>query len=313
MAIHRGLLDWAQDYPVLTKSRNGQAILWTSLLTAYTFDGVVDQTAHEFAAQSLALFMYDEVVDDPSGNGAMAAIDVMAAIRDACVGRPSSSVNDEFEIERQVVTAFADAMSNPVRRSQSARWTKDFHGIVEMTVKGHLLSEEWRKRENFTPSLAEHLENGSYTAGAPIVAFSAAMSTAPDGLSDAHHDDYLAACLDLGWCVRAANDIAGLADDIRSGQTNAVSLGVKESRSSEVWVARSMLRDVHARLDSMLAIADDMSHPLALQYRWLANCTEFHVDWYVTKSGYSFSVEDWLAFEKSGPFSEAMLQVLVNT
>jgi hypothetical protein len=311
-AVRNDLLDWCGAHPALAMARNGSAILWTALLTAYTFDGHIDTTARDFAAQSLALFMYDEVIDDQSGRWDKAALDAPTVMRTAFGERHPGAVegSDAASTEEQLLAAFADCMGQALQRSVSPLWSQSFRGLVEQTVRGHFLDEDGRILGGHVQSFAEHLRRGSYTIGAPIVAFGAAMTTLPPDLNEAYHDEYRAACLDMGWCVRAVNDFAGFAGDVETGQPNALAIGIRETGLVPAQLARTMYQEVCRKIEMMQSKALDGSHPLVAQYRWLTNCARFHVDWYLTKKSYLFTVEDWLAFDASDGFPEAMLRVL---
>jgi hypothetical protein len=316
VAVYQKLLEWARKYPALIRSRDDRAILWTSLMTAYTFDGGIDQTAHEFAAQCLTWFLYDDVVDDRPGIADSTTAALLAIVAESTGPLPQlpGVPGAETTVREQVISAFSESMIGPIARSRSPQWAQTFRGIVDTTLRGHLLSANWGKAGRQEPSLEEHLANGSYTAGAPILLVGAAMATVSTRLSEADSSAYFSACLDLGWCVRAANDIAGIADDLASGQINAVSLATRETSSSAVECARQMLCEASEKIAAMHAVASDPAHPLAQQYRWLVNCTTFHVDWYLTKTGYSFTVEDWVAFDTAGnEFSDALLKAVAHS
>lgn len=331
VAVYRDLEEWTRARPDIKLSRSSAALPWSSLLAAYTFAGAYNQTVREFAAQCLTLFVYDDIVDDEYGIFDETALqDLTAACLDVSKsatipeartstssniipGQRGSAVREAGPLDNvlasarasgqlspveQTISCFADCMGGAVRRAQSAECVEIFLDVLSKTLRSHLVSRDSRANDESAPTLDQHLANGSYDAGAPILLLSAMMTNMPHDVDRIEVDRYRSCCLDLGWCVRVSNDIASLDDDMHSGQVNAVALMVKEKHVGELQAIQDLLSEVRGKIAHMHRVADDPSHPLSQHYRWLARCADFHVDWYMTRASYSFTIEDWVTFGK---------------
>lgn len=313
VTLYYFLKEWTHRYPALATSRNGQSIIWSSLLASYTFDGIVDDAAREFAKQCLALITHDDVMDDRADAEDPTFFTSLADSCSKAIREPEGftriTTNGHSSRSSQVIAAFADCMGGPAQRSRSEEWRKVFIDILDRSVKSHL----W-ERDQLTPTLAQHLENGIYTAGTAVPMLSAAMTSAPTGVSTAEKDRYLSACLDACWCIRVTNDIAGLEEDQRCKEVNAVVLSSSERGLNEVQVTQELITETRRKITYLSELADDPHHPLARQYGWCARSTMFHVNWYMTKSGYSFTAQDWLDFgETDVAFARAMRRASTST
>ncbi|MBB5159018.1 terpene synthase family protein [Saccharopolyspora phatthalungensis] len=329
VAVYRYLDEWTRARPDIKLSRSSAALPWSSLLAAYTFAGAFNQTVREFAAQCLTLFMYDDIIDDESGiftetalqdlTDACLGVTKLSAVPEARTPTPSNVIPDQrgsakgdsgaldndgasasatgrLSAVEQTISCFADCMGGAVRRAQSAKCAEIFVDVLAKTLRSHLVNRNLRANDESTPTLDQHLANGSYAVGTPILLLSAMMTNTPHDIDPIEVDRYRSCCLDLGWCVRVSNDIANLDDDMHAGQVNTVTLLVEEQHVDELRAIQNLLSEVRGKIAHMHRVADDPGHPLSQHYRWLARCADFHVDWYMTRATYSFTTEDWVTF-----------------